>query len=283
VTAAVARIARGAPLLASEAAKLPAFGRRNFLEAWSYRMAFFWDIVGLAFQAVTFFYIGKIVSPTALPTFGGAQVTYMEFVAVGIAVSMFVGLALIRAATAFRDEQLAGTLEMLLMTPTAPTTIQLGLVFYDLIYMPIRTGVFFAVIVIGLDVRFEAAGLLPAAIVLLLFVPFVWGLGILLSAATVTFKKGGAGILGSVLTLTSGAFFPVALFPGWLSTVAKRNPMTVAIDALRGALLGDSGWTEVGHAATVLVPGAAVTLALGIVAFRLAARRERRRGTIGLY
>ena len=84
------------------------------------------------------------------------------------------------------------------MTPTAPTTIQLGLVFYDLIYMPLRTAVFFAVLVLGLDVRFDAAGLLPATVVLLLFVPFVWGLGIILSAATITFKQGGAGLLGSL-------------------------------------------------------------------------------------
>jgi ABC-2 type transport system permease protein len=270
-------------LIASEAQKLPAFARRNFLEAWSYRVAFFWDIVGLAFQALTFFYIGKMVSPTSLPTFGNVHVSYLEFVAVGIAISMFVGVALVRAASAFRDEQLAGTLEMLLMTPTAPTTIQLGLVFYDLIYLPVRTAVFFAVIILGFDVHFQTGGLLPAAVVLLLFVPFVWGLGIILSAATITFKKGGAAILGTILTLTSGAYFPVGLFPGWLSSIAKVNPMTAAIDGLRGTLLGDSGWSEVGHAAEILAPGAAVTLVLGIVAFRLAARRERRRGTIGLY
>jgi ABC-2 type transport system permease protein len=270
-------------LLVSEAQKLPAFARRNFLEAWSYRVAFFWDIVGLAFQALTFFYIGKLVNPGSLPTFGHVHVSYLEFVAVGIAISMFVGLALVRAASAFRDEQLTGTLEMLLMTPTAPTTIQLGLVFYDLIYLPVRTAVFFSVIVLGFDVHFRTTGLLPAAVLLFLFVPFVWGLGIILSAATITFKKGGAAILGTVLTITSGAYFPVTLFPGWLSTIAQLNPMTAAIDGLRGTLLGDSGWGEVAHAARVVAPGAALTLTAGIAAFRLATRRERRRGTIGLY
>jgi ABC-2 type transport system permease protein len=267
----------------SEAAKLPAFARRNFLEAWSYRMAFFWDIVGLAFQALTFFFIGKMITPASLPTFGGAQVSYLEFVAVGIAISMFVALALVRAATAFRGEQLTGTLEMLLMTPTAPTTIQLGLVVYDVIYLPVRTAVFFGVIFLGFDVGFEPRGLLPAAAVLLLFIPFVWGLGIILSAATITFKKGGAALLGSVLTLISGAYFPVELFPGWLESIAKLNPVAAAIDALRETLLGDAGWSAVGDAAAVLASGAVITLVLGVIAFRLAARRERRRGTIGLY
>jgi ABC-2 type transport system permease protein len=270
-------------LLLGEAAKLPAFARRNLLEAWSYRVAFFWDIVALVFQAITFYYIGQIVSPSALPTYGDKQVSYLEFVAVGIVVSLFLSLALVRAAAAFRDEQLTGTLEMLLMTPTAPTTIQLGLVFYDLLYLPIRTAVFFAIIMIGLDVRFEAGGVLPAAVVLVLFVPFVWGLGIILSALTITFKKGGAAVLGSVLVLLSGAYFPITLFPSWLSRLATLNPMTAAIDALRETLLGGAGWSAVADASAVLVPGAILTLTLGVIAFRLAARRERRRGTLGLY
>jgi ABC-2 type transport system permease protein len=270
-------------LMASETRKLPAFARRDFLEAWSYRVAFFWDIVGLAFQALTFFYIGKMVNPATLPAFGGKPVSYVAFVAVGIAISMFVSLALVRAASAFRDEQLTGTLEMLLMTPTAPTTIQLGFVFYDLIYLPIRTAVFFGVVVLGFGVHFHAGGLPAAGAILLLFVPFVWGVGIILSAATITFKKGGAAILGTILTLTSGAYFPITLFPGWLSTIVRLNPMTSAIDGLRATLLGDSGWGEVAHAARVVAPGTAVSLTVGIMAFRFAARRERRRGTIGLY
>jgi ABC-2 type transport system permease protein len=270
-------------VLEAEAAKVPAFVRRNFLEAWSYRMAFFWDFVALAFQALTFFYIGKIVSPGRLPTFGNTRVSYLEFAAIGIAISMFVGLALVRAASAFRDEQLAGTLEVLLMTPTSPMTVQLGLVAYDLIYMPVRTAAFFVLIVVGMDVRFDTGGILPAVVVLLLFIPFVWGLGIILSASTITFKKGGGSVLGALLTLSSGAYFPLTLFPGWLSSLAKVNPMAVAIDSMRGPLLGNTGWSGVGHAFRVLTPAAAISLLLGIACFRLAVRRERRRGTIGLY
>lgn len=246
-------------------------------------MVFFWDVVALAFQALTFFYIGKIVDPDALPEFGGAQVSYLEFVVVGIAVSGFVALALVRAASAFRQEQLTGTLEMLFMTPTTQTTIQLGLVFYDLIYMPLRTAVFFLIIVVAFDVQLDSTGILPATVTLLAFIPFVWGFGIVLSAATITFKKGGTALLASLLTLTSGAFFPITLFPTWLMTLAELNPMTIAITTMRETLLGGAGWSAVGDALVVLVPAAALTLLLGVACFRSAVRRERRRGTVGLY
>ena len=61
--------------LRGEAAKLPAFLRRDFLVAWSYRMAFFSDLANLGAQMLLFFYIGKLVPSDTLPTYGGAQVT----------------------------------------------------------------------------------------------------------------------------------------------------------------------------------------------------------------
>ena len=73
------------------------------------------------------------------------------------------------------------------------------------------------------------------------------------------------------------------MLPDWLAALAELNPMTLAVDAMRETLLGDGGWSEVGTALLVLVPASLVTLALGIVAFRAALLRERRRGTLGLY
>ena len=246
-------------------------------------MAFVSDVVGLAFQALLFFYIGKIIDPGALPTYGGESVTYMEFVAVGIAISMLIGIGIFRAAHAFRNEQMMGTLEVLLMTPTAPTTLQLGSVVYDVVYMPVRTATFFVVIALVGDVSFNADGLLPAMLTLLVFIPFVWGLGIMYAAATVTFKVSGGGFAVTLLTLTSGAYFPLDLLPAWLAAVAAFNPMAIAIDSIRESLLGDPSWSSAAAGIAVIAPAALISLALGIGSFHLALRRERRRGTVGLY
>jgi len=267
----------------AEVAKISAFLRRDFLQAWSYRAGFITDAAGLALQTALFFYISKIVDPDVLPTFGGARVSYLEYVVVGIAITMLVALGIFRAAAAFRNEQLMGTLEVLLMTPTAPWTIQIGSIVYDLVYIPLRTGLFFVVVALATEVSFDGAGLLPAAVILLAFLPFVWGIGIVYAAASLTFKQTGGGIAITLLTFSSGAYFPLELFPDWLATVAEGNPMTVAIDAMRESLLGNAGWSGVSGALLVLVPASLLTLALGIGSFRLALRRERRRGTLGIY
>jgi len=271
--------------LAGELRKLPAFVRRDFLVAWSYRLPFITDWIGLAFQALMFYFVGLMVDTSKLPTFGGQPTTYLAFVSVGIAISAFMTLALGRVSAGIQQEQFAGTLESLLMTPTSPATIQLGAVVYDLIYVPLRTAVFLVVIALVFGLDFYASGLLPALVVLVVFIPFVWGLGVASAGATMTFRRGSGvvGIVMTVLVLFSGAYYPLDLLPNWLATLAELNPITIAVDGMREPLLGGTGWEGVGKAVAVLLPLAAVSLALGALAFRSALRRERRMGTLGLY
>ncbi len=274
-----------ASALAGELGKMTAFLRRDFLVAWSYRAAFLSDLAALFLQAISFYFIGLMVNPDVLPEYGGSRATYLEFVAVGIALGVFVQLGLGRVAGAIRNEQLTGTLESLLMTPTAPATIQLGSVVYEFVYIPVRTALFFAVIGIAFGLHFEPSGFAPALVVLLAFIPFVWGLGVISAAATLTFKRGagGVGFGVAILTLFSGAYFPLDLLPEWAVATAEANPLAVAIDAMRGALLGGTGWSSTGQALLVLMPFSVLSLAGGFLAFRAALRRERRRGTLGLY
>lgn len=269
----------------SELRKLAAFVRRDFLIAWSYRLPFIGEWLGLVLQAFMFYFVGLMVDPAKLPAFGGDQVSYLEFVAVGIALAAFVALALGRVASGMQEEQLTGTLESLLMTPTSPTTIQIGSVLYDLIYIPLRTAVFLVVIAVAFGLDFDASGLLPASVVLLAFIPFVWGLGVASAGTTLTFRRGSGfvGLGSSILVLFSGAFFPLDLLPGWIEALASVNPITIAVDGMREPLLAGSGWDGVGRAVAVLVPLSAVSLTAGIVTFRWALHRERGRGTLGLY
>jgi len=274
-----------AALLREELAKLPAFLWRDLLVAWSYRLAFVSEWGGLALQAVMFYFVGLMVNPSVLPTYGGSTATYMEFAAVGIAMSAFVQLALSRVGAGLRGEQVQGTLESLLMTPTSPTTIQLGTVFYDLLYIPLRTGIFLALTAFAFGLHFDASGFLPALTVLVAFIPFVWGLGVANAGFILTFRRGAgiSGIIVTLLTLFSGAFFPLSLLPGWAETVAEYNPIAIAIDGMRQPLLGGGGWEGVGGDLFVLLPLSALSLAVGIVAFRAGLKREKRRGSLGLY
>jgi ABC-2 type transport system permease protein len=270
---------------AHETLKLAAFLRRDLLVAWSYRVAFFSDIANLGAQMLVFFFVGELIDSGELPGYGGAPVTYLEFVTLGIVLNVFVQVALNRTAEALRTEQMIGTLEALLTTPTATVTIQLGSAVFDLVYLPLRTAVFltFMALVVGLDL--DASGILPSLALILAFIPFVWGMGMIAAAAILTFRQGGGamGLGVLVLGLASGAFFPLSVLPGWIADVAEYNPLAIAIEGLRDLLLGGTGWSGIAGDLPLLVAMSAISVAIGWLAFRLALRRERRRGTLGLY
>jgi ABC-2 type transport system permease protein len=242
-----------------ELQKLPAFIRRDFLVAWSYRMGFISDLVNLVGQVVVFYFIGQLVDTSKLPTFQGSSVTYFEFAAVGIALGAFIQFGLDRVSAAMRGEQLMGTLESVLVTPTSPSTVQLGSVSFDLVYIPLRTALFLGAATLAFGLHFSASGILPALLLLVAFIPFVWGLGVLTAAAILTFRR-GAGVVGLgtvILGLLSGLYFPLNLLPSWLTAIAEENPVALAIQGMRDALLGGAGFTHIASTFAVLIPGSA--------------------------
>jgi ABC-2 type transport system permease protein len=275
----------GAALLAGELAKLPAFLRRDLLTALSYRVYFVSDVLGLFSQALLFYFVSEMIASGELPSYGGAQTSYLEFVAIGVAVGVFVQFALTRVASALRQEQLQGTLESMIVTPTAPATIQLGSVVFDLFYIPVRTVVFLGVMAAVFALDFQASGVVPATVVLIAFIPFVWGLGVLGAAAILTLRRGTgvAAIAGGLLALFSGAYFPLSLLPSWLEQIAEWNPIVVALHGMRSSLLGGADWGATAGDVAILAPISLVSLVVGLAAFRVALRVERARGTLGIY
>lgn len=268
-----------------EVRKVFAFMRRDLLTMWTYRLGFFSDWANMIIQIFIFSLIGKMVDPSVLPSYGGRQVGYVEFVAVGIAMMAFLQVALTRMVTAIRREQMIGTLEVVLASPTAPATFQLGSVAYDLLYVPVRTVIFLLAVAAILDVSLVLDRFPLAIVVMVVFIPFVWGLGEISAAVTLTFRQ-GAGIVGlfiTGMTVLSEGYFPLDVFPAWMRPIADLNPLSVAMNAVRSALLGGATTGELRSAILYLLPFSAVSLILGSLAFWLALRRERRNGTLGLY
>jgi ABC-2 type transport system permease protein len=265
--------------------KIAAFFRRDLFVLWSYRTAFFSDWANLVLQVALFFFVNRLVPSDRLPRFDGDSTSYIQFVVVAIALTSFMQVSISSLTSALRNEQLLGTLESLLVTPTAATTLQLGSVVYDLLYVPLRTAVFLLVMSVGFGVSFHVSGLLPGAAVLITFIPFIWGLGVLSAAAVLVFRRGEAfvGLLAGGLTLASGAYFPVEYLPESLQGMNSLNPIALSLQALREALLGGAGWSVVTPLVAKVVPTALASLILGVSAFQLALKHERRRGTLGLY
>jgi hypothetical protein len=117
-------------------------------------------------------------------------------VATGLVLNLMLGVLLYRVAGAIRQEQLQGTLESLMATPTATATVQIGSVASTLLMVPLRATLMMGAIAIVFGLGFDPAGIAPAALVMTALVPFAWGLGLATGAAIVTFRR-GSGMLGA--------------------------------------------------------------------------------------
>jgi ABC-2 type transport system permease protein len=268
----------------TELRKLVAFFRRDALVSSSYRFGVLSDIASVGLGVFTFWVVSRMVDPDVLPEIGGRRPTFMEFAAVGIVLGAFIQLALVRVSRALADEQLRGTFEPLVLTPTNPSTLLFGSIVYDLVQVPLRAALFLTVLVAALGLDYSVSGIPAAAIVLLLFLPFVWGLALVNAALTLTFRRGAGffAIFVTLFTVGSGAYFPLAALPESASTIAPYNPIWIASHGMREALIG-GGWDAVDSRLLVLLGLATPALLLGSLAFSLAARRERRFGSLGSY
>jgi ABC-type multidrug transport system permease subunit len=245
-------------VLVAEARKVPAFMRRDFLVMLSYRAAFAGDLFYIAIQAVMFGFVAELIDPSKLPSYGGVSASYFDFVMIGVVITTVCTVLLQRVAMAVRQEQMIGPIRMALLLTAVAVTLGLG---------------------------YQASGIMPSLVLLAGLVPFVWGLGLMTAAAIVTFRRGTGplGVIMSVLGLASGAFFPLALLPEWLQRLAQANPVAIALEGTREALIGGVGWAAIDSDFIVMVVLSGAAMVAGVAAFRVALAREHRRGTLGLY
>lgn len=265
--------------------KLAAFVRRDWLVTLSYRTALITDWFAILAQVGLFAFLGEIVAVEAIPEYGGQRPSYLEFATVGIVINTLLNVGLNGLVTVMSGEQRTGTLEQVLSTSVRMPTYQVGSGLFALLYTPVRLIVLLGLVAALLGGRFSFADLGPALLVLAAFVPVVWGIGLAAAGSVVTIRRGAgiAGFAGVLLGAASGAYFPIDLLPSWLQTVMRYNPVTVALEATRTVLLGGAGWAAVWQPVALLLAAGAAAIAVGSVVFRIALRRELRKGTLNLY
>ncbi|MGC2889936.1 MAG: ABC transporter permease, partial [Candidatus Acidiferrum sp.] len=127
----------------------------------------------------------------------------------------------------------------------------------------------------------EANWLAVAAVLIATLLAFS-GLGILSASYLVLFKRGNPAkwLFLGISSVTGGMLFPISILPDWLQLVARLNPVTYALNAIRAALLSGAGFHAVWRPLLVLLLLSAVLLPLSMAVFAWALRRTKTTGTL---
>ncbi len=269
---------------ASTMERVAAIVRRDIMVERSYHFQLALQVIGIGFSAGTFFFIGKLVGePDALSDYEGG---YFPFALIGSIVMTTSVLGLSTFSQKISDEQRAGTLEVLLSTPTRLGTILLGSFLVPLAFLLVELALYlvFALIVFGSALPWTSIVMALPVLLLLTIVVFS-ALGIFSATIIVLAKRGDplAGLVAQSSNFLAGALFPVSLLPGWLQFFSHLVPAFYGLRAIRDLILANAGWGDVLGDVLALVAFAAVLLPSSMWAFSRAVRIARVTGTLGNY
>ncbi len=264
------------------ATKLWAFLKRDFLSEVSYRLNFLLQIGGMFFTVAAFYFMTKLMDPKAAG-FDGIQP--FPWLVVGLAFQFYFSTALYSFSEKIRNEQVLGTLEAMLVSPTPTSIVIFSSAAWDFTFGAIRVIVYllFATFVFGVQLHVESLGALLLGVVLTLLSSA--GLGILSASFILYFKRGNPinFFLSATTTFFGNVFFPSQQLPEWLQPVSDVLPVTWSLRVVRGALLQGLPLGELREELAGLALLTALLLPLGLLFARIAIRRAKREGSLVQY
>lgn len=202
----------------------------------------------------------------AIPT---GSMRYLDFMTPGILAqsvlftAIFFGIAIIW-------ERDLGILHKMLVTPARREALVLGKAASAGVRGVVQTVIIYlAALIIGIRLRFDVASIF-GVFVAVLFGSALFSTFSLVVACIVKTRERFMGI-GQVLTMplffASNAIYPIEMMPGWLKVVARANPLTYLVDALR-SLMVQGGHSVFGYGIDLTVQCGALLL-LVMIASRL--------------
>ncbi len=261
------------------------FFKRDLRVESSYKAAFLFEYLTTILPLLTFYFVAKLVgehSASSLTPYGGK---YFPFAVVGLAFMQYFTIALTNFAATIRRSQMAGCLEAMLSTQTSPGTVIILSSAYSFLVKLLHLVLVLAVSGLLLGVSFGKCNFTSMAIILVLTIASLSGLGILSAAFIVVMKKGDPieWFIGSVSSMLGGALFPVSLMPDWLRAISALLPTTYALEALRLAMLKGADMWALRREMLILGMMAAVLLPASVWVFSKAVEKGRRDGTLMQY
>lgn len=261
--------------------QMSVFFLRDLAIARTYRVAFVLEIVEALFGAALFYYAGSFVDTPALR--GALEgSSYFAFSLVGFVYVDYLNAAMDAFDRSLEEARDSGTLEHILVSQASLPVFLAGSALYPFLATMLRIAVYLAWGAALFGFPLDRANWLSVLAVLVVSVlPFA-GLGIFSASYLLLFKRGNPGkwLLVGISSVAGGMLFPVSVLPGWLQTVAKLNPVTYALEAMRSALISHASLAEVSRPLVVLLLLAAALLPVSAVTFRWALRRTQSNGTL---
>lgn len=262
-----------------------AFLKKDFLTESSYSLSFLFNIFGVLVSVLSYFFIDKLFGSKVVGPLEEFGVNYFSYVLLSMAFFGYVGVGLGSFSERIRAEQVQGTLEAILLTPTSISTMLLSLALWNLVLATVDMLAYILFAVFLFKISFAGMNIMSTVVVFALTIVSFSSLGILSACFIMVFKRGNpfGWIVASLEGLIGGVYFPVTVLPGWMQVVAKFFPITYSIRAIELAVYKGRSVAQLRTEIGFLFAFSILLLPLSIAAFKYSLRRARRDGTLTQY
>jgi ABC-2 type transport system permease protein len=262
--------------------KVVAFIKRDFLSEVSYRLAFLMQVGGILLTLLAFYFMTKMINPESEGLNG---IPPFEWLMVGLSFQFYFSTALYAFSAKIRNEQVLGTLEAMLVTPTPTSLVIFSSAAWDFTYGAIRVILYllFATLLFGVELHVASPLALLLGVILTLLSSA--GLGILSASFVIYFKRGDPinFLLSGMTTFLGSVFFPVEQLPEWIRPASEILPITWSLRIVRGGLLQGHTFADLSEALMRLALLTLILLPLGLTCSRFAIRRAKQEGSLVQY
>ena len=200
---------------------------------------------------------------TVIPGFQAPN--YVTFMVAGVIVMTVLNDALFGGVELLFDKE-NGFLERLLATPMSRSALIVSRFAFVMTVTTMQVLIILGLATL-LGVRL-ATGLPGVAMILV--IGMLFGLGLIAISLSLAFTMGGHGdffsLIGFItlpLIFLSSALAPLEAMPGWMQMIARINPMTYTIEAVRALILDGWAWGKILQVVAILIAFDVVCLVAG--------------------
>jgi ABC-2 type transport system permease protein len=258
------------------------FFQRDLRIASSYRSPLVLEAIEGLFAAAMFYYAAKFVDSPGLRESLPQGNSYFAYSLVGFLFFDYLNAAIDTFDRSLQEARDGGTLEPLLVTQVSLPVVLTGSALYPFASTTLRIAVYIGWGAVLFGFPLHSANWVSVCAVLMVTLLAFSGLGIFSASHLLLFKRGNPAkwFLIGASSIVGGMLFPVSILPSWLQFVARLNPVTYALDAMRAALLDGANLLAIAKPLLVLLLFGAILLPASAATFAWALRRTKMTGTL---
>ncbi|MFZ5825613.1 MAG: ABC transporter permease [Bacillota bacterium] len=238
-----------------------------------------WEVVWIVYSTVSTLTIGLIGVDSQGIT-GQERVLYLL---IGALLWSYLSVLFQIMGETVAWERWEGTIEYTFMAPVHRFTYLMGQGLYGITYAMVRTAIILTITIFFFDLDMTSANLLGGFAVLGIASFSFMGLGLLAAVLPLISTERGAQathIIQGLLLLMSSVYYPVTVLPGWMQPLARINPATFTLDAVRATWIGGASLADVMPQVLSLLVTGVVLVPVGVQIFQIGERYALRTGKL---